>query len=129
MSALTAEVRRYFDAPNIGHVATVLPDGSPHSVPVWVDLQGERIAFLTSPTSRKARNLEHEPRLAISVTEHDQPNSMVLVRGHVVEIIDGDEAWTIIDRMSHKYIGQPYPLRTDRVLFLVEVDHAWAQGY
>jgi PPOX class probable F420-dependent enzyme len=129
MSALTADARRYFDAPNIGHLATVLPDGSPHSVPVWVDMQGERIAFLTSPRSRKARNLKREPRLAVSVTKHDEPNSMALVRGHIVEVLDGDKAWTIIDRMSHKYLGQPYPLRTDRVLFLVEVDHAWMQGY
>jgi PPOX class probable F420-dependent enzyme len=105
------------------------PDGSPHSVPVWVDMHGERIAFLTSPRSRKARNLKREPRLAISVTKHDEPNSMALVRGHIVEVLDGDKAWTIIDRMSHKYLGQPYPLRTDRVLFLVEVDHAWTQGY
>jgi hypothetical protein len=53
---------------------------------------------------------------------------MAVVRGHIVEVLDGDKAWTIIDRMSHKYLGQPYPLRTDRVLFLVEVDHAWTQG-
>jgi PPOX class probable F420-dependent enzyme len=106
VSALTADVRRYFEGPNIAHIATVLPDGAPHTVPVWVDMQGEQIAFLTSPDSRKARNLEGDSRLAISVTERDQLTAMALVRGRVVERMEGDPAWAIIDRISHKYIGQ-----------------------
>jgi len=34
-----------------------------------------------------------------------------------------------IDRLSHKYIGQPYPMRTDRVVFLVAPERAWAQSF
>ncbi|WP_433609590.1 pyridoxamine 5'-phosphate oxidase family protein [Dactylosporangium sp. CA-139114] len=34
----------------------MLPDGSPHSVPIWAGREGDRIAILTSPRSRKARN-------------------------------------------------------------------------
>jgi hypothetical protein len=36
----------------------------------------------------------------------------------------GGGAWAIIDRIAHKYTGQPYPLRTDRVVFLVEPERA-----
>jgi hypothetical protein len=54
---------------------------------------------------------------------------MAQVRGHVAARLDGDPAWEIIDRLSRKYTGQPYPLRTDRVVFLVEPDHADAQAY
>ena len=54
---------------------------------------------------------------------------MAQVRGRVVERIEGDAAWTIIDRLSHKYIGQPYPLRMDRVVFLVAPERAWAQSF
>lgn len=42
------------------------------------------------------------------------------------EWLEGDRAWEVIDRISHKYTGQPYPLRTDRVVFLVEPEHAFA---
>ena len=83
MSSLPDAVRALLDAPNYAHVATVLPDGGPHSVPVWVGLEGHRIAFLTHPASRKARNLEHDPRVAISVTAHDRPYAMAQVLGRV----------------------------------------------
>jgi PPOX class probable F420-dependent enzyme len=129
MTELSDAVRTLFDGPNYAHVATVLPSGGPHSVPVWVGLEGDRIAFLTSPGSRKARNLEQDPRVAISITDHDQPFTMAQVRGRVAERLEGDAAWVVIDRISHKYTGQPYPLRTDRVVFLVEPERAMAQSF
>jgi Pyridoxamine 5'-phosphate oxidase len=46
---------------NHAHLATLLPDGAPHSVPVWVDLDGPQVAILTGPGSRKARNTERDP--------------------------------------------------------------------
>ena len=107
----------------------MLPDGAPHSVPVWVGLEGDRIAFLTSPGSRKARNLAREPRVAISITHREQPFTMAQVRGRVSERLDGDAAWAIIDRISEKYTGQPYPLRTDREVFLVEPEQVSAHSY
>jgi Pyridoxamine 5'-phosphate oxidase len=53
MVALTDDVRALFVGVNTAHIATILPDGSPHSVPLWVGLRGERIAFLTSCSSRR----------------------------------------------------------------------------
>ena len=129
MIQLPDDVRALFEGANIGHVATTLPTGGQHSVPVWVDLEGERIAFLTGPGSRKARNLDRDPRLAISITRQDQPYQMAQVRGRVAERLEGDAAWKVIDRISHKYIGQPYPMRTDRVVFLVEPERAWGQTF
>ncbi len=54
---------------------------------------------------------------------------MALVRGQVTARLDGEAAWEIIDRLSRQYTGQPYPLRTDRVVFLAETEHARAQAY
>jgi PPOX class probable F420-dependent enzyme len=126
MTALSADVRRLVERPNYAHIATLMPDGGPHSVPVWIDLDGDNLAFLTGPGSRKARNLERDPRVAISIIDADQPNASALIRGQVVERVEGDRAWEIIDRISQKYIGQPYPLRTDRIIFLIKPDHAQA---
>jgi PPOX class probable F420-dependent enzyme len=129
MTELPEDVRRLFEGANYAHVATLMPDGAPHSVPLWVALEGDRIAFQTSPDSRKARNLERDPRVAISITDHAVPYAMAVVRGRVAERVDGDAGWAIIDRLAVKYTGQPYPLRTDRVAFLVELDHARAISY
>jgi PPOX class probable F420-dependent enzyme len=124
MTEMTPEVRRLLDRPNYAHVATLLPDGAPHSVPVWIAIEGDNLAILTGPGSRKARNIERDPRVAISLIDVDQPFLSVLIRGQVVELVDGDRAWEIIDRISRKYTGQPYPLRTDRIVFLIKPDHA-----
>jgi PPOX class probable F420-dependent enzyme len=106
-----------------------MPDGTPHSVPLWVGIEGDRIAFLTDPGSRKARNVDRDPRVSISITAADRPTTMAHVRGRVTERVEGDAAWEIIDRISVKYIGAPYPLRTDRVVFLVEPQRAWGQAF
>ena len=129
MSALDPEVRRLLDGAPVAHLATLLPDGSPHSVPVWVGRDDERVAFLTDPGSRKARNVERDPRVCISLTEAGRPTTMAQIRGRVVERLEGDAAFAVIDRISEKYTGGPYPLRTDRVLFLVEPERAWSQAF
>ena len=127
-SRLPDDVRALFQGRNIAHVATLLPDGAPHSVPVWAGVEGDRIAFLTSPNSRKGRNLGRDPRVSISITDANAPTTMAQVRG-VAERLEGDAAWEVIDRISHKYIGAPYPLREDRVVFLVEPERAWAVAF
>jgi hypothetical protein len=43
-----------------------------------------------------------------------------------VEFLEGDRAWEIIDRIFRKYTGQPYPLRTGRIILLIKPDHAQA---
>ena len=106
---LDPDVRRVLDGTSIAHLATVLPDGAPHSVPVWVGTDGDHIAFLTGPGSRKARNLRRDPRVALSLTPADNPFQPVIVRGRVVEWLEGDAAWEIVDQISTKYIGSPYP--------------------
>jgi PPOX class probable F420-dependent enzyme len=119
---LSDEVRELFVGANFAHVATSLPDGSPHSVPVWIDLHGDRIAFFTQPTSRKARNLERDPRLAISILEFRNPYRMAQVRGSVAERVEGDAALEIIDRIANKFTGRDFPMRSG-VAFLVEPEH------
>jgi PPOX class probable F420-dependent enzyme len=128
-SMLPPDVRRLAEGTNYAHVATLLPDGGPHVVPVWIGVEGERLVFMTDPESRKGRNLARDPRVALSITEQERPNVMAHVRGRVVEMLDGDEGWAIIDRLAQEYLGMPYPLRSGRVAMLVEPDRAWAHSF
>jgi PPOX class probable F420-dependent enzyme len=120
---LDPQIRTHLDSTAVAHLATVLPDGSPHSVPIWIGTHGDRIVFLTGPESRKARNLRRDPRVALSLTAVDNPFLPVIVRGHVVEWLEGDEAWEIIDRIAMKYIGTPYSRDQERVVAVVEPEH------
>ena len=123
---LSPEVARLVEDVNIAHIATVLPDGAPHAVPVWMDREGDRIAVLTSPGSRKARNLARDPRVALSIVDKETPYVAAYVRGRVVGTVDGDAGWAIIDRIARKYTGERYPLREDRVVLLIEAESAQA---
>jgi PPOX class probable F420-dependent enzyme len=117
---LDPEVRRVLDGTSIAHLATVLPDGSPHTVPLWVGVHSDRIVFLTGPDSRKARNLRRDPRLALSLAPADNPFVPVVVRGRVAEWLEGDAAWEIIDQLSAKYTGAPYSRAQERVVVVIE---------
>ncbi|WP_116045520.1 TIGR03618 family F420-dependent PPOX class oxidoreductase [Amycolatopsis palatopharyngis] len=113
-------VRRVLEGTPIAHLASVLPDGAPHSVPVWIGTHDDHIAILTGPSTRKARNLRRDPRVALSMTPAGNPFQPVIVRGRVVEWIEGDAAWEIVDQISTKYIGGPYSRGEQRVVLLIE---------
>src|SRR5689334_14126288 len=97
------DVRQVLAGPSIAHPATAGPDGAPHSTPVIVGTRGDQLVFFTGPNTRKARNLRNDPRVAISITPVDNPFSPVVVRGRVIDWIDGDDAWGIIDPIQIKY--------------------------
>jgi PPOX class probable F420-dependent enzyme len=123
LTVLSDEARALFAGPNLAHIATLLPGGGPHSVPVMIDIEGEYLAFFTSPNSRKGRNLAVDDRIAISVTDRENFVRSALVRGRVVKRVGGDAGWEIVDRIFAKYTGGPYPQREDREAFLIEPAH------
>jgi PPOX class probable F420-dependent enzyme len=120
--ALHPEARDLIERPNYVHLATLMPDGSPHSVTVWAGMEGERIAIYTGSTeSRKARNMLADPRVAISVVDVADPYRTAQIRGRVVETRHDAEALAVMDRISRSYTGEPFPLRgPGGILFLIE---------
>jgi PPOX class probable F420-dependent enzyme len=123
MAPLTPEIRSVLDGRAFFHLATVAPDGSPHSVPVWGLRDGDRIAFFTQAGSRKAGHLRADPRVSVSVVDESDPYRNVHLRGRVVETLEGEEALAVIDRLSDKYIGAPFPMRSGTV-YWIEPDTA-----
>jgi hypothetical protein len=81
-------------------------------------LDGASIAHLA--TMRKARNLRRDPRMALSIAPVDNPFQPVVIRGRVVEWLEGDTAWDIIDQLAIKYTGTPYPRGHERVVAVIE---------
>ena len=115
------EVRGLLAGPNIAHIATLLPDGSPHSVAVWAGLSGDRAYFFTQEHSRKARNLRKDPRVAISMVDRNNPYATGWLRGRVVETLEGELALVLIDELAVKYTGRPFPMRSGTV-YLIEAE-------
>ena len=92
-------------------------------MPVWIGVEGEHVVFFTQTQSRKARNLERDPRVAISLVDLEQPYRAAHLRGRVVGTVEGEEALELIDRLAVKYSGEPFPMRSG-VVFLVEPERA-----
>ena len=60
---LSNEIRALLDAPNFAHLATLMPDSSPQSAPVWVGREGDHILICTAEASLKAKNPRRDPRV------------------------------------------------------------------
>jgi PPOX class probable F420-dependent enzyme len=133
MAELSESVRKALEAPNFWHVATVNPDGSPQSSAVWVDMRGDRIMINSALGRKKTRNLERDPRVAMSWHTHEGGGyTSAGIQGRVVETYTGDQADKDIDDLAQKYIGQsPYPWRSpgeQRISFLIEPTHVFTMG-
>jgi len=123
--ALSADVRSLIDAPNFVHLATLMPDGSPQSVPVWVGRDGDRLIICTGEGSLKAKNTARDPRVAISIVDVHDPYKEAQLRGRVIEHRnDSDFKW--LDKIAAKYTGKPFPMRdpNGRVALVIEIDKA-----
>lgn len=123
---LPPDVRTLLEEPNFVHLATLMPDGSPQSVPVWVDVEGDRIVIATGEGSLKAKNTKRDPRVALSVVAMDNPYREAQLRGRVAERRP-DRNLEIMDRISRKYTGKEFPMRANpdqRVVLVIEVERA-----
>ena len=109
---LSKDVRKLIDRPNFGHLATLMPDGSPHTAPVWLGREGDFILVATAANSLKGRNTQRDPRVSLSVVEFRDPYSEAQVRGRVVERRP-DPQLKYYDALSQKYIGKPWPFRDE----------------
>ena len=124
-SSLSPEVRQLIDRPNFAHLATLMSDGSPQSVPVWVGREGEHIIVCTGEGSLKAKNTRRDPRVALSIVDFTNPYEEVQVCGRVIERRP-DSDFKTMDKVSHKYTGKPFPFRQPegRVVLVIEVEKA-----
>ena len=119
------KVKELLDRPNFAHLATLMPDGSPQSVPVWIGREEERIIVCTGEGSLKARNTLRDARVALSVVNGTNPYEEAQLRGRVGERRP-DPQLTMMDPISVKYTGKPFPVRAPegRVALFIEVDKA-----
>jgi PPOX class probable F420-dependent enzyme len=121
---LSPEVKQLIDRPNFAHLATLMPDGSPNSTPVWVGRDGDRIVICTSGGSLKAKNTARDPRVSLSIIDFNNPYEEVQIRGHVIERRPEPDMKTL-DSYSHRYTGKPFPFRDPKQIALViEVEKA-----
>jgi PPOX class probable F420-dependent enzyme len=124
--ALSDDIKALVSGSNFAHLASLMSDGSPQVAPVWVDLERDTILVGTGEGSLKAKNTRRDARVALSVIAMDNPYREAQIRGRVVERRP-DADFRIMDRISHKYTGKPFPFRdkpAQRVVLVIAVERA-----
>ena len=112
-----------FNKKVFANLATIMPDGSPQVTPVWLDYDGENLLINTAAGRVKDKNLQRDKRVAMAMSDPENPYRYLEVRGTVVERTEqgADEH---IDKMAKKYIGKDkYPWSKPgevRVLYEIE---------
>jgi len=89
---LSPEIKQLLDRPNFAHVSTLMSDGAPQSVPVWVGREGDRIVVCTTEGSLKARNTRRDPRVALSIVDAADPYREAQPQGRIARVIEVDKA-------------------------------------
>jgi len=107
--AIPAEFLDLFQKRTFAHLATQMADGTPHVTSVWVDYDGEYILVNSGKGRLKDRNMAERPHVALEITDPDDPNRYLAVRGPVVEITE-EGADEHLDRLARRYLGRDqYP--------------------
>lgn len=97
------DVRSDLDQKVFVHLATLMPDGSPQVSVVWIGRDGDKLLVSTAAGRVKPRNLELDPRVALSFSPPDNPSRNITVRGRVTKTAN-DGTW-LIDSLANKYHG------------------------
>ena len=116
---LPDDVRRLMTAANYVHLSTLRADGTPRNWIVWVGVEGDHLLVCTGDGALKARDMHRHPAVGLSVASMDDPYDMAAVQGRVVDVRDDSEGH-VMDAISVKYTGQPFPTRgAGRVCFVI----------
>jgi PPOX class probable F420-dependent enzyme len=94
--------------PAIGYLATTMPDGSPQLTQIWPDTDGEHVLVNTVRGTQKLRNIDRDPRVAVAVSDPDDPTRYFSVRGRVLQATT-EGAVEHVESLSQRYLGGPYP--------------------
>lgn len=86
-------------------LAVVRADGSPHVAPVWVDLDGDVLVFMTGADTIKGKSILRDGRVALCFDDERPPFSYVTVAGTTTTSTDPDELLHWGTRIAARYMG------------------------
>ena len=104
---LTERLVRILNGLHFATVATVQPDCSPEATIVWIETDGQYIYFNTAFPRLKARNLQRDNRVAITVFDPAHPyRDAFAIRGRAELITEGADEH--IEKLARKYTGRRF---------------------
>ena len=128
---LTEDLLVLLRQPSICYIATTMADGSPQLTQTWVDTDGEHVIINSVQGFVKLKNIERDPRVAVAISDANNPSRYFQVRGRVVAVTT-DGAVDHIEMLAQKYLGTPYPWyggrNQVRVIIVIEPEKVSSMG-
>lgn len=101
---LNAKAIKLIEGKNFAFLATLLPDGTPHVTPVWVDHDGDIILVDTALGRVKQKNTVRDARVSIAIGDQNNMYDRIVIQGRVIsQTREGADA--LIDALANKYTG------------------------
>jgi PPOX class probable F420-dependent enzyme len=86
-------------------LAVVRADGSPHVAPVWVELDGDDVIFMTSADTIKGKAILRDPRVSLCWDDEHPPFAFVTIAGTATTSTDPGELLHWATRIGGRYMG------------------------
>ncbi len=80
-------------------------DGSPHVAPVWIDLDGDDIVFMTSAETIKGKSILRDGRVSLCIDDDRPPFTFVTITGTTTTSTDPAELLAWGTRIAGRYMG------------------------
>lgn len=122
MTTLSDAQRKLLDGQNFATVATLAKDGSPQTSIVWIKRDGDDVLFSTVVGRAKEKHLSRDPRVSVTVLDHENPYLYTEFRGTASLTEEGGD--DLINELAQKYTGEDYKgdIGTDNVRVVVRVN-------
>ena len=102
----TEEDRAFLEQPAFATLALTLPDGTLQNSNMWYRLEQDSLRMIAPAASAKARALRRSPRVAVLVSEPDNPYQYLEVRGNAAVVADDSAARAELRLIAQRYIGE-----------------------
>jgi len=126
LDELPEAVRDLLEQPRVAVLATVRRDGTPATTACWYGLQDGRILITVYANAHRLPNIRHNPHVALTMLGED-PYQHVSISGSIVKMWD-DPDMDVMNQLSMRYMGEPWPEREPCVSMLVEIERWHAYG-
>src|SRR6185503_15814853 len=110
---LPQELEEFLTQPNPSVIATIEPDGSPHTAATWYLWENGRVLVNMADTRKRLDHMRRDPRVSLTVMAEETFYNQVTLRGRVAEIAADDDL-SGIDRLSTHYMGSAYSARDQK---------------
>ena len=88
---LPPEAQALLRRANPAVIATLMPDGSPHTAVTWYDWDGERILVNMDASRLRLGNMRRDPRVSLTVTDGPEWYRQLTLFGRVDGITPGSD--------------------------------------